>query len=366
MNERTFARLVSDLESSDFSIVQNAANTITSLRDENAYPLILDALKKESPAVQRVMLWALQNYKDTDYAEHLIYLTSSDTDVREAAQVLFMEGGKSAENALKSAVHSADAELQYAAVETLGHLRTEAAEKLLIESLSAENSSVRLLAASALSVYPSDAATAALLNSLGRDDIVLSALFSLRGRVLSSEELSAVYPFASHADSAVRTAAVYVLDAAAPDSAADDSDAKVRRAAAETTASAAVLKKLMTDKEAFVRSAAVDSAAKQKLDVTDTFIRLLSDEHPGVRRAAAAALGNSGSAAPQTVIAALKDALHDKKPGVRAAAANALAEIATPDAKKVLEAALDEKNPFLSGIMKNALENLNKKLELQK
>ena len=119
----------------------------------------------------------------------------------------------------------------------------------------------------------------------------------------------------------------------------------------------------MNDKEAFVRSAAVDSAAKQKLDSTDTFIRLLSDEHPGVRRAAAAALGNCGNTAAENVIAALKDALHDKKPGVRAAAANALAEIAAPDAKKALEAALNEKNPFLSGIMKNALEKLNKKLE---
>lgn len=50
---------------------------------------------------------------------------------------------------------------------------------------------------------------------------------------------------------------------------------------------------------------------------------------------------------------------------MRAAAANALAEIATPEAKTVLEAALDEENPFLSGIMKNALEKLNKKLEAE-
>ncbi|HJJ38538.1 MAG TPA: HEAT repeat domain-containing protein [Methanocorpusculum sp.] len=366
MNERTFTRLVSDLESSEFDKVQSAADTITSLRDENAYPLILDALKNGSPAVQRVMLWALQNYKDTDYSAYLSYLAFPDSDVREAAQALFMEGGNAAEKALASAVHSADVELQYAAVETLGHLRTDAAEKMLIEALSAKDSSVRLLAASALSAYPSDAATAALINAVSDDEIALSVLFSLRGRKLSAEELRRVGPFASHADSAVRAAAVYVLDAAAPDSAADDSDAKVRRAAAETTASASVLKKLMNDKEAFVRSAAVDCAAKQKLAFTDCFIRLISDEQPGVRRAAASALGNCGDTDAETVIAALKEALRDKKPGVRAAAANALAEIATPEAKEALEAAASEKNPFLSGIMKNALENLNKKLEQQK
>ena len=365
MNERTFARLVSDLESSDFSNVQNAANTITSLRDENAYPLIIDALKKESPAVQRVMLWALQNYKDRDYAEYLIYLTSQNSDVREAAQVLFMEGGVAAETALDSAVHSADTNLQYAAVETLGHLRTEAAEKMLIAALSAKDSSVRQLAASALSAYPSTLATAALIDSLVCNDIVLSVLFTLRGRNLSSDELKKVLPFVSDADAAVRTAAVYVLDAAAPDFAADDADAKVRRAAAETTASPAVLKKLMNDKEGSVRSAAADSAAKQKLVFTDCFISLVSDEHPGVRRAAAAALGNCGDTAGEKVVAALNDALHDKKPGVRAAAANALAEIATPDAKMVLEGALNERNPFLSGIMKNALEKLNKKLDAE-
>lgn len=363
MNERTFARLVSDLESPDFSKVQTAANTITSLRDENAYPLIMDALKNESSAVQRVMLWALQNYKDADYTNYLSFLTSEDSDVREAAQALFMDGGNSAEKALESAVHSADTTLQYAAVETLGNLRTPAAENMLIEALLAEDDSVRFLAASALSAYPSDAVTAALITSLECSTTALSVLFSLRGRTLSSEELKAIYPFVSDADSAVRAAAVYVLDAAAPDSAADDEDAKVRRAAAETTASADVLKKLIHDKEAFVRSAAVESAAKQKLVLTDCFISLLSDEHPGVRRAAASALGNPGNTAAEKVITALKDALHDKKPGVRAAAANALADIATPQAKTVLEAALDEKNPFLSGIMKSALERLNKKLE---
>lgn len=353
------------MESPDFSKVQSAANTIISLRDENSYQFILDALNEESPAVQRVMLWALQNYKDTDYSKYLIYLAAADSDVREAAQVLFMEGGVAAESALESAVHSADSKLQYAAVETLGHLRTKTAEKMLIEALSIEERSVRLLAASALSAYPSDAVTAALIRSLAYDDVALSALFSLRGRNLSSEELNAVYPFTSNADSAVRTAAVYVLDATAPDSTADDSDAKVRRASAETTTSADVLKKLMDDKEAYVRSAAVEAAAKQKLEFTDSFIRLLSDEQPGVRRAAAAALGNLKTAAAEYVIPALKNALHDKKPGVRAAAANALAEIATPEAKTVLEAALDEKNPFLSGIMKNALEKLNKKLEAE-
>ncbi|MBO5430916.1 hypothetical protein J5991_02600, partial [Methanocorpusculum sp.] len=93
MNAKTFARLVADLSSEDFAKVEDAANTICSLRDANAYPLILDALQSETPLICRVMLWALRNYTIADYAQFLPFVCSADDDVREAAQVLFMEGG---------------------------------------------------------------------------------------------------------------------------------------------------------------------------------------------------------------------------------------------------------------------------------
>ena len=364
MNERTFARLITDLESEDFAAAEAAANTLASLRDENVRPLMMNALENGSPLVQRVMLWALGNYEIPDYTPYLPYLTAKDSDVKEAAQVLFMTEKPAAAAALEAAVHSPDAGLQYAAVETLGTLRTPAAEQLLITALDAEDTAVRSLAASALSPFPSEKTTEALAAHLTDDDEVrLSALFSLRKRLLSTEMLNAVSPLASDKNPEVRAAAVYVLDAATPESAADDEDFHVRRAAAQTTASPAVLEHLCSDPEVSVRTAAADAAAKQKLVFTKTFIGMLSDENPGVRRAAAAALGNAGDEDKETAVAALTGALRDKKPGVRAASANALAEIGGEAAKHALEEASGEKNPILSGIMKNALDSLKKKEE---
>ncbi|MDO5846922.1 MAG: HEAT repeat domain-containing protein [Methanocorpusculum sp.] len=364
MNERTFARLVADLEAEDFAAAEAAANTLASLRDENVRPLMMNALKNGSPLVQRVMLWALQNYDFPDYTPYLPYLTAENADVKEAAQVLFMTEKPAATAALEAAVHSPDVRLQYAAVETLGHLRTPAAEQLLITALEAKDADVRSLAASALSPFLSEKTIEALTAHLTDDDEVrLSALFSLRKRFLSTEELNAVQPLVSDKNPEIRAAAVYVLDAAAPESAAEDEDFRVRRATAQGAASASVLELLCKDPEASVRTAAADAAAKQKLVFTKTFIGMLSDENPGVRRAAAAALGNAGDEDKETAVAALTAALRDKKPGVRAACANALAEIGGEAAKHALEEAAAEKNPILAGIMKNALDNLKKKEE---
>ena len=363
MNERTFARLIADLESTDFVKVEAAANTIAALRDENIRPLLEKALRDGKPVVQRVMLWALRNYETDDYTPYLQYLLSEDSDVKEAAQVLFMAENPAAEIALDAALSAPDVRLQYASVETLGHLRTASAEASLISALSAKEAAVRSLAASALSPFPSEKTTEALIFCLSdeADEVRLSALFSLRRRPLSAEQLKSVLPPAEDAEPEIRAAAVYVLDAAAPDAAAADSDFRVRRAAAETTASPAVLEALCKDAEASVRTAAADAAAKRKLVFEETFISMLSDAHPGVRRAAAAALGNARGASAERAVDALAFALRDKKPGVRAACANALAQIGGEKAKAALEAASSVKNPILSGIMKNALELLTKK-----
>ncbi|MCQ2377104.1 MAG: HEAT repeat domain-containing protein, partial [Methanocorpusculum sp.] len=212
MNERTFARLITDLESEDFAAAEAAANTLASLRDENVRPLMMNALETGSPLVQRVMLWALGNYEIPDYTPYLPYLTAKDSDVKEAAQVLFMTESPAAAAALEAAVHSPDAGLQYAAVETLGTLRTPAAEQSLITALDADDPGVRSLAASALSPFPSEKTTKALAAHVTDDDEVrISVLFSLRKRFLSTEELNAVLPLASDKNPEVRTAAVYVL-----------------------------------------------------------------------------------------------------------------------------------------------------------
>ena len=359
MNAKTFARLVADLSSEDFAKVEDAANTICALRDANAYPLILEALGCGTPLVCRVMLWALRNYSLSDYAQFLPYVCSADDDVREAAQVLFMEGGEPACRALVSALSSADVNLQYGAVETLGQMRSECARQPLIDSLSAAAPEVRELAAYSLARFTGEEVTAALLSCLSDEaGVRTAALSGLRGRELSSDALLSVMPLLSDADAGVRASAVYVLDAAVPDSAAKDADSRVRRAMAEVTDSASILRELLTDADSSVRTAAADAAGKRGMRMDEVLIPLLSDEMPGVRRAAAAALAHAEGDA---VVDALIGALSDPKPGIRAAAANSLGKIGGEKAKEALLSASQVRNPILAGIMKNALSELEKR-----
>ena len=359
MNAKTFARLVADLSSEDFAKVEDAANTICALRDANAYPLILEALSSGTPLVCRVMLWALRNYTIADYAEFLPYVCSADDDVREAAQVLFMEGGDAACKTLVSSLSSDDLNLQYAAVETLGQMRSECAKRPLIASLDAASPEVRELAAYSLARFVDEEVTDALLSRISDAvPVRIAVLSGLRGRALSSDALLSVMPLLSDADALVRASAVYVLDAAVPDSAAVDADARVRRAAAEVTDSASILRQLLTDADSSVRTAAADAACKRGMRMDEVLIPLLKDEMPGVRRAAAAALSNAEG---DSVISALVDALSDPKPGIRAAAANSLGKIGGPKAKEALISASQVKNPILAGIIKNALSELEKR-----
>ena len=359
MNAKTFARLVADLSSEDFAKVEDAANTICALRDANAYPLILEALGLGTALVQRVMLWALRNYELSDYTQFMPYVASDDDDVREAAQVLFMEGGDAACRALVSSLSVDDLNLQYAAVETLGQMRSECAKKPLLSSLSSSSPEVRELAAYSLARFTDDDVTCALLSCLSDDSAVCAAALSgLRGRVLSSDALLSVMPLLSNPDVLVRSAAVYVLDAAVPDSAAEDCDSRVRRAVAEVTSSASILRMLLMDADSSVRTAAADAAGKRGMRMDEVLIPMLKDEMPGVRRAAAAALANAEG---DVVISALVGALSDPKPGIRAAAANSLGKIGGEKAKAALVSASQVKNPILAGIIKNALSELEKR-----
>ncbi len=358
MNEKTFARLLASLSSTDFAKVEEAANTLCALRDANAYPLILSALETGSPLVQRVMLWTLRNYELEDYALFLPYLMAEDADVCEAAQVLFMEGGDSACKTLVSVLSSEDFELQYAAVETLGQFRSPCAKLPLVESLDSPSPEVRILAAYSLSHFEGDDVVEALLSHLSDAAVRTAALSSLRSRSLSSDALLSILPLLSDADESVRTAAVYVLDAIVPDSAADDAAGSVRRAVAEVSVSSSVLRKLCLDTDSSVRTAAIDAAGKQGIRMDEVLISLLHDEMPGVRRAAAAALGSSGG---DEVVAALIEALSDPKPGICAAAATSLGKIGGDAARAALVSASSSRNPILAGIIKNALSELEKR-----
>jgi len=357
MNERTFTRLLSDLDSPEFSKVESAATTLSALRDETARPWIEEYLRTGSPLVQRVMLWALQNYQISDYTPYTAYLISPDSNVREACQVLFMAGGIAGVNALEVSAKTDNAEMQYAVSAVLGLIRTPAAATVLHGMLDAPDAGVRVGVASSLSAYSDAGTTAALCAHLNdnNEEVVQALLSSLRDRELSTDQIVMVLPVLSSPSADIRAACVHVLDAVTPDTVGSDASPKVRRAFAERTESAKLLEKLCADSDAQVRAAAAGSAARQHLAFIDQFIGMMNDENPSVRRAATEALGAVGKADAARVVPVLADALHDKRPGIRVSAANALASIGGAKAKVALEAAQAEKIPLLSGIIKNAL-----------
>ncbi|HJJ48133.1 MAG TPA: HEAT repeat domain-containing protein [Methanocorpusculum sp.] len=361
MKEAVFLRLVEEIKSDNPEKQEDAANKICGIKDRSLLPLINRLLfEDENPLVRRVMLWTLHNYpRDLAYKEYLPYLASDDFGVREAAQRLFIDGGKAAVDVLVSAVQEGDAAGQFSAVEALGQFRDSAAVKPLIFAAQLPDAEIREIAVMSLGIYPDDEVTSALFAALDDTPAVrLAALSGLKDRTLTKENAAKVASYLSDADEEIRAACVYVLDAHTPDSAANDASARVRRAFASVTLSEEVLTRLCGDADSSVRTAAADALGKQKAPREDVLIPLLKDEVPGVRRAAAAALVCSKK--PETV-QALIDVLNDPKPGIRLAAANSLGEIGGTDAIAALRSAMQVKNPILAGMIKNALEKAEKK-----
>ncbi len=115
MNKAAFDDLIAAIRSDDSARQESAANRICSLNDPVSLSHILSALKGNDPMIQRVMLWALRNYSaDLDYAQYLSYLSSEDLGVREAALMLFIDGGQAAVDTLVTGVSSQDMSTQYA------------------------------------------------------------------------------------------------------------------------------------------------------------------------------------------------------------------------------------------------------------
>ncbi|MDO5843702.1 MAG: HEAT repeat domain-containing protein [Methanocorpusculum sp.] len=363
MNEPAFRKLLRDIKSSDIAKVEDSANAVCALKDKDSLNLILKTLEEDdNPLVKRVMLWALRNYSTgLDYFKFLRYLADEDMGVREAALVLFMDGGKSAIDVLVNAVDSDDLNIRYSSVQALGQFRSPEALPALISAASSDNDEIREIAVMSVGVYADALVTPVLINALSDSgDIALAALSGLKGRILKTEELKAVEKLLSNDRDDIRAACVYVLDAACPDKAGKDESSYVRRAFASVTASKNILAKLCSDADSSVRTSAADSIGRQKFSLDDVLIPMLKDEIPGVRRAAASALGNSSG---ENTINALIECLSDVKPGIRAAAAASLGKIGGERAVSALKAAMKTKNPILAGIIKNALAQAEGKKE---
>ena len=124
MKKTAFDELIAAIRSDDTARQEEAANKICALHDPASLQFILAALKKNDPLTRRVMLWALRNYSaELEYAQYLSYLADEDLGVREAARMLFMEGGQPAGDTLVAAISSNDMTTQYASVQALGQFR---------------------------------------------------------------------------------------------------------------------------------------------------------------------------------------------------------------------------------------------------
>jgi len=359
MNEKTFERLLDDLISDDYTKVEDAANTLCSLRDSTILPKIQKTLEiSKEPLVQRVMLLSLRNYDNLNYQTFLPYLSHEDENVKEAAQELFLSGKEQAIAILVNVVSTDNSEqLKSAAVSTLGQYHQNNVIDPLLTALNDNSPVVRIVAAYSLGTYSEEEVTSSLMQHLSDEDedVRCEILYSLKGRKLSMEQISEILPLLSQTNPEIRLAAVSVLDVHVPDIMANDMDAKVRREVATVSISGTVLIKLCSDENASVRMAAAESVRKNGLKMDELMIELTHDENPGVRRSAAEALGESSGT---EVLRALEGVLHDSKPGVCAAAAKSLGKIGGDEAKKILENFKESGNPILSGIIKEALSQI--------
>lgn len=361
MDAKTFLCCIEAIKSSDIAVQEDAANAVAALTDSCWLPQILHHLDDPNPLVRRVMLWTLRNYAgEIAYPQLLAYLYDPDMAVREAALLLFMEGGSPACDALVTAVSSEEDELRFSAVQALGQFRTPEALAPLIDASSAKNPDIREVAVLSLGVYADACVIPYLLAGLTDEpQIRLAALEGLRGRVLSPENLVTVSGCLSDAEfPEIRAAAVAVLGPLVPAESADDASPQVRRAVASVTTSPQLLAQMCTDTDASVRMAAAEAVGKQGYVMEDVLLPLLSDGVPGVRRAAVTALASSRR---PDVVAALIDCLHDPKPGIQAAAATALGGIGGDEVIAALTEASKSGNAILRGIMKNALNAALKK-----
>ncbi|MCZ0860871.1 HEAT repeat domain-containing protein [Methanocorpusculum sp. MG] len=361
MDAKTFLCCIEAIKSSDIAVQEDAANAVAALTEKHWLPQILHHLDDPNPLVRRVMLWTLRNYiGQISYPQFLAYLHDPDMAVREAALLLFMEGGSPACDALVAAVSSEEEELRFSAVQALGQFRTPEAIVPLMHAAGAKNPDIREVAVLSLGVYADACVVPQLLAALADEpQIRLAALEGLRGRELSPEDLVKISGCLYDAEyPEIRAAAVAVLGPLVPEEIAADASSQVRRAVASAAASPELLAHLCTDADASVRMAAAEAIGKQGYIMEDVLLPLFSDAVPGVRRAAVTALASSRR---PDVVAALINCLHDPKPGIQAAAATALGEIGGDEVIAALTEASKSGNAILRGIMKNALNAALKK-----
>lgn len=359
MDSVEFLAHLEAIKNGDSAVQEEAANAIVALNDPRYLPQIRHHLNDPDPLIRRVMLWTLRNYAGRfAYAPLLPYLNDPDMAVREAALVLFMEGGADAAGALVDATLAADQATQFAAIQALGQFRTSEAIRPLIRAAESPNPDIREVAVLSLGVYQDPEIIPALFRALeDGPQIRIAGLEGLKNRDLSAAEKNTVAGCLNDEHPEIRAAAVHVLGPATPVSAAQDAEPLVRRAAAEFLTDADLLARLCADQDSSVRTAAAESIGRQNLGMEDTLLPMLGDPVPGVRRAAVTALGNSGR---PDVIPALIRCLQDPKPGIRAAAATALGNIGGDEGIAALEEAAKSGNPILRGIMQNALNTARK------
>jgi HEAT repeat protein len=296
MDAKTFLCCIEAIKSSNIAVQEDAANQVAALAESCWLPQILHHLDDPNPLVRRVMLWTLRNYTEQiSYPQLLAYLHDPDLAVREAALLLFMEGGSTACDALVAAVSSEDDELRFSAVQALGQFRTPEAIAPLIHAAGAKNLDIREVAVLSLGVYADARVIPQLLAALADEpQIRLAALEGLRGRELAPEDMVKVSGCLFDAEfPEIRAAAVAVLGPLVPEESADDASPRVRRAVASVAASPQLLARMCTDADASVRMAAAETVGKQRYMMEDVLLPLLSDAVPGVRRAAVTALASS-------------------------------------------------------------------------
>lgn len=309
-----------------------------------------------SPPVRAQAARALGKIADAAAIPHLLRaLDDKVTNVRaEVARALGLIGDRSAAPALIRLLKDADVYVRQQAAEALGRLGDPAAIGPLIEALGSADAAVRSKAAWALTQFGEPAVEPLLQATVDDDADLRWRAAEVLDRLGNRDALLSML---KHPDPAIRVRTIQALSRAEDAEAIGllaqmlgDEVGVVRRLAAEALAgfgepAVRVLLEAMDDAAAVQkRQAAAEALGLMKSErAAGRLVALvLRDVEPGVRAAAAEALGRIGVKGAMTV---LEQAARGGPVEVRAAAVMALGRIGSGAAFAHLAAALRDESP---------------------
>jgi|GEM_PF-3444276 len=345
-NQLSFVRVESTIESlqklknyHDSNVRSRVIYALGKLNVQAAFKLLLTFLDHTDTNVRQAAE-VLGNLKVQDAIEPLLpLLEDEDLNLRDAAiEALGKLNAQTVTKSLKPFLDGKDSDARFAAIEVLGKLNAQASVESLLDLLEDKDVVMRQKAIYALGKLNAQAAIEPLLDLLeNKDNGVRSAAIEALGKLNAQAAIEPLLDLLENKDNGVRSAAIYALG--------------------KLNVQAAIepLLELLEDKDVYVRSAAIEALGKLNVQAAiEPLLDLLENKDNGVRIAAIYALGKLNV---QAAIEPLLELLEDKDVYVRREAIEALGKLNVQAAIEPLLELLEDKDVY---VRREAIEALGK------